>query len=241
MRASHMVAVMAAALAGAGGSSVLAQNSSAPPQRSPGAGLDPIEVPPFSGPTSGSELRAPVLKITSVEIIRTAHAPVLDIVRVRGLTSTPGWEEGELIPLTRGVPEDGVLQLIFVARAPAEAAEASALEPIEAIFPLEVSHAFKGVSVHGATDSVEVTSIPGYVESKSTLADCGKCVGRTLVAKGAAASGSRSASDIVREDQLAPNARIIRPGAGIATADSDPNRLTLIVNKDGRITSAVWE
>jgi hypothetical protein len=34
---------------------------------------------------------------------------------------------------------------------------------------------------------------------------------------------------------------VIRPNDGIASADSNPNRLTLILNKDGRITSAVWE
>jgi len=28
---------------------------------------------------------------------------------------------------------------------------------------------------------------------------------------------------------------------GIPTADSDPNRLTLILGKDGKVTAAVWD
>jgi hypothetical protein len=240
MRASPMVVAMAVTLANAALGHALAQNAgSQPPTQGPG--MDPIEAPPFSGPQAGTELRAPVLKITSVEIIRTAHEPVIDIVRVRGMTSSPGWEEGELVPLTRSVPADGVLQLVFIARAPPEAAEASAFEPIEAIFPLETNHGFKGVNVHGAVDAIEVNAIPGYSESKSTLSDCGKCIGKLFVARSAAASGGKSGADVVREEQIAPNARIIRPGDGISGPDSNPNRLTLILNKDGRIASAVWE
>src|SRR5580658_4939337 len=58
---------------------------------------------------TGSELSAPVLHIKSVEIIRSAHAPIIDIIRVRGVASTEGWEEAELIPLSRGIPADGIL------------------------------------------------------------------------------------------------------------------------------------
>ena len=47
-----------------------------------------------------------MLRISNVEIIRSAHAPYLDIIRVRGLASSSGWEEAELVPLTRGVPAE---------------------------------------------------------------------------------------------------------------------------------------
>src|ERR1700691_2571567 len=57
-----------------------------------------------SASQSSSEISAPVLHIKSVEIIRSAHAPVIDIIRVRAVGSTGGWEEAELIPLSRGVP-----------------------------------------------------------------------------------------------------------------------------------------
>jgi len=194
-----------------------------------------------SAAQTGSEASAPVLHIKSVEIIRSAHAPIIDIIRVRGVASTTGWEEAELIPLSRGVPADGILELIMVARAPAEAADARGFEEMEAIFPLETNHPFKGVNVHGASDSVSVTQLPGYAEGKSSAEDCSKCVGKTFVAKGAAAPAGKSASDLVREEQLPAATRIVRPSEGIPSADSNPNRLTLILNKDGKITAAVWD
>jgi hypothetical protein len=197
-----------------------------------------------SGPSAAhtnSEISAPVLHIKSVEIIRSAHAPVMDIIRVRGVVSTVGWEEAELIPLSRGVPADGILEMIMVARAPSEAADARGFEEVEAIFPLEPNHPFKGVNVHGASESVSVTQLPGYAEGKSSAEDCSKCVGKTFVAKGAAAPAGKSASDLVREEQLPAATRVIRPSEGIPSADSNPNRLTLILNRDGKITAAVWD
>jgi hypothetical protein len=197
-----------------------------------------------SSPPPGAEdhsVSAPVLHIKSVEIIRSAHAPIMDIIRVRGITSTPGWEEAELVPLSRGVPTDGMLELIMVARAPGDAAEAKGFEEVEAIFPLETNHPFKGVNVHAAADSVSVTQLPGYVEGKAAAEDCSKCVGKTFVAKGASAPVGKSAAEIVREEQLPATTRIVRPSEGITSADSNPNRLTLIVNKEGRITAAIWD
>ena len=194
-----------------------------------------------TAPQSGAESGAPVLHFKSVEIIRSAHAPIIDIIRVRGVASSAGWEEAELIPLSRGVPADGVLELIMVARAPSEAADAKGFEEVEAIFPLETNHPFKGVNVHSASDSVGVTQLPGYAEGKSTAEDCSKCVGKTFVAKGAAAPAGKSAADLVREEQLPVLTRIVRPSEGIPSADSNPNRLTLILNKDGKITAAVWD
>jgi hypothetical protein len=197
-----------------------------------------------SGPSAGqtsSEISAPVLHIKSVEIIRSAHAPVMDIIRVRGVVSTVGWEEAELIPLSRGVPADGILEMIMVARAPSEAADAKGFEEVEAIFPLESNHPFKGVNVHSASESVSVMQLPGYAEGKPSAEDCSKCVGKTFVAKGASAPSGKSATDVVREEQLPTATRIVRPSEGIPSADSNPNRLTLILNKDGKITAAVWD
>src|SRR5450432_4139570 len=109
----------------------------------------PAGAPPGGGPEEGApEMTAPVHRLTSVEVIRSNHGPELDIIRVRGLASTGGWEEAELVPLTRGIPADGILELVFVARAPAEAVEAKGFEPIEAILTLESKHPYKGVNVH---------------------------------------------------------------------------------------------
>jgi hypothetical protein len=200
----------------------------------------PAGAPANSGAEDHS-VSAPVLHIKSVEIIRSVHAPVIDIIRVRGVASSPGWEEAELVPLSRGIPADGMLELIMIARAPEDAADAKGFEEVEAIFPLETNHPFKGVNVHSASDSVSVTQLPGYAEGKALVEDCSKCVGKTFVAKGASAPAGRSASELVREEQLPAVARIVRPSEGISSADSNPNRLTLILNKEGKITAAVWD
>lgn len=186
-------------------------------------------------------VQAPVLHITSVEMIRSAHAPVMDIVRVRGLTSTSGWEEAELIPLTRGVPQNGVLEMVFVAHAPAEAVEANGFEAVEAIFPLEPGHPYKGISVRSASESVSVSTLAGYAERQSPAEDCSRCVGKIFVPKGASAPTGKPASELVREEQLPAGTRIIRPADGIASADSNPNRLTLVVNEQSRIATAIWD
>jgi hypothetical protein len=217
-------------------------HAAAPPASSqPGAPADSAAPAGAQSADEGQQVNAPVLQVTSVEVIRSKHAPEMDIVRVRGLASTPGWEEAELVPLTRGVPADGILELMFVAKAPAQASEAQGYEVIEAIFPLESSHPFKGVNVRGASNSVAVGQLPGYTESKGIAEDCSHCVGKLLVAKGASAPAGKSAAEIIREDQLPPGSRIVKHTDGIASADSNPNRLTVIVNSEGRIKSAIWD
>jgi hypothetical protein len=203
-------------------------------------GLQP-GAPPAAPADTPEQTSAPVLHIVSVEIIRSAHAPALDILRVRGLASTAGWEEAELVPLTRGVPADGILQLMLIARAPAEVVEAKGFEEVEAIFPLERDHPFKGVNVHGARDSVSVTQLPGYAESRIASDDCSQCVGKTFVARGARAPAGVSETESIREERLPAGTRIVRYTDGIPSADSDPNRLTLILGNDGKVTAAVWD
>jgi hypothetical protein len=134
-----------------------------------------------------------------------------------------------------------MLELIFVARAPSEAVEARGFEPLEAIFTMESNHPYKGVNVHSASESVAVTQLPGYAEGKGAGEDCGKCVGKVFVAKGAAAPTGKSAAEIVKEEQLPAATRVIKSTDGIPSADSNPNRLTLVLSKDGRISTAIWE
>jgi hypothetical protein len=88
---------------------------------------------------------------------------------------------------------------------------------------------------------LSVSQLPGYIEGKSPSEDCSKCVGKTFVAKGATTPAGKSSSDLVREEQLPAATRIVRPSEGIPSADSNPNRLTLILNKEGRVTAAVWD
>jgi hypothetical protein len=242
MKPKSYAAIAAGLLVGIAGS-VWAQSGPAAPAHS-GLANQSAGGGPDGGPSGGDsspEVRAPVLRITSVEVIRSSHGPTLDIIRVRGLASSSGWEEAELVPLTRGTPADGILELVFVARAPAEAMEATGFEAIEAIFPLETNHPFKGVNVHSASDSVTLTQLPGYAEGKAAGEDCSKCVGKIFVAKGAAVPAGKSAAEVMKEEQLPAMTRVIRHSDGIPTADSNPNRLTIVLTKEGRISTAVWD
>ncbi|MBS0320740.1 MAG: hypothetical protein JSR18_09380 [Proteobacteria bacterium] len=201
----------------------------------PASGSTPAGAAPLAGPDAPAHV---VLRIVSVEVVRTTHPPYMDIVRVRGLASSAGWEEVELVPLTRGSPPDGILHLVLVARPPGGAADATGYEPVDAILPLSSPAAYKGVSVHAATNSVEVDTSPGYAEAKPVNDDCGTCVGKVVLAKGASAPAG---AEVIAEGNLPPGARVVRPGDGLMGAGSDPNRLSLIVNKEGRIVSAVWD
>ena len=182
---------------------------------------------------------APVFWVSSVEVFHSNHSPQLDIVRVRGLSSTEGWESGELIPLTKGVPADGVLDLAFVAEAPANNTTPTKYPLIEAVFAIEPGHPFKGVRVHGATNRVTLTSFPGYTEADGQPKDCSNCVGKFLLRKGAAVPVNRPQESVVREEDLPKNTRIIRDSEGIGTLDSDPNRTTIVLNEKDEIVVAL--
>jgi hypothetical protein len=184
---------------------------------------------------------APVLWIMSVEAMSSTHAPTLDVIRVRGITSNDGWEDAELVPLTKGTPPDGMLDLAFVAKAPADSTSPSKSPVIEAVFTLEPGHPFKGVRVHGATNRVTLKAIPGYAEAPPPPADCTDCVGKYFVAKGETAPSGVSANEVIHEESLPKMLHVVKPTEGIGKLDSDPNRLMLVIGDDGRIVIAVWD
>jgi hypothetical protein len=199
---------------------------------------------PAAGPESEEPAtveKFPVLAVTSVEILRSAHAPVLDIVVVYGVTSAEGWSEGELVPLTRGTPSDGVLELAFVAEAPSESSAPTRFVPIEAILPLAEQHPYKAIRVFSATNGLLLKELPGYAEAKPPSEPCRPCVGKYFAAKGSRPSAGAAERDTVREEDLPPHARIIHPGDGVGDMHPDPNRLTLVLGDDDRIVDAVWE
>ena len=70
---------------------------------------------------------------------------------------------------------------------------------------------------------------------------CSKCVGKVFVAKGAPIPSGKSAADVVKEEQLPPVSRVIKHSDGIPSAESNPNRLTLVLSRDGTIASAIWD
>src|SRR5262245_34624060 len=61
----------------------------APPSGTAGGTPQTVEPTSSTEATPGTDL--PVLYVTSVEVMRTAMEPKLDIVRVTGLTGSQGW------------------------------------------------------------------------------------------------------------------------------------------------------
>ncbi len=189
-----------------------------------------------SDTTSSTEL--PVLYVTSVEVLRTAVDPKLDIVRVTGLTGSAGWSEPQLVPTFAGKPADDILDLQFIATMPEESQKAEGFVPIGAIFPLEQGHPFKGVRVHASENAIEVTQLPGTSQVTIKVNGCEACVGKKFVEKGQAQAGQQG---IVRQEELPEVLRWVSPSRGIRGITQNPNRLTLILGHDNTIVAAFWE
>ena len=209
-----------------------------PPQN--GSGPTPNQLPPASAQGEQPHT-APVFWITNVEVMRSTHSPQLDVVRVRGLVTTEGWENAELVPLGKGVPVDGILDLALVAEAPVDSTAPTSYPEVEAVFVIEPGHPFKGVRVHGATNRVKLTTLPGYAAAPPPPKECTKCAGKLFVRKGEAAPTGRSPEAIVREEDLPVTLRVIREADGIGSLDSNPNRLTLLLDEKGVIAAALWD
>ncbi len=172
--------------------------------------------------------------ISSVEVLRSTHAPQLDVVRVRGLVSTEGWESAELVPITKGIPSDGVLDLMLVAEAPGDSTVPTSYPEIEAIFAIEPGHPFKGVRVHGAANRVVLKNFPGYTEAGDPPKGCVACSGKLFVARGQSAPAGRAAETVVHEEDLPRNLRIIHENEGIGSLDSDPKPDDDPAEREGR-------
>ncbi len=231
--------VLTAFLAAAVALPAYAQAPKQPPAPSEAAPPPGESVSPQQEPTN--ESTAPILWVSSVEVMRSTHGPDLDVVRARGLSSDEGWEDAELIPLTKGTPSDGILDLAFVAQAPSNSTTPSKFPTVEAVFVVEPGHPYKGVRVHGATNRVTVKSMPGFAESAAPPNDCENCVGKHFVGKGEATPAGVKPADTVREEDLPKTVRVVKSGDGLRKFDSDPNRLTLVLDDDGRIVLAVWD
>jgi hypothetical protein len=186
----------------------------------------------------GDEAIKPLFKVTSVELMRSAHPPELDIVRVRGLSSTDSWSEPQLVAVSRGPSADGMLDLLLVGRAPDEASNATKFGTLEAVFVIEPGHPYKGIRVRSATNTVKLERLPGYAEASGRDLDCSSCLGKYYVAKGGSAP---SGKDVVREEDLPATTRVLKESDGIRKLDTDPNRLTLILGPGDQIVQAFWD
>ena len=203
------------------------------PGQAPGQMAEPA---PSAQSTPGTEL--PVLYVTSVEVMRTATEPKLDIVRVTGLTGSQGWSAPQLVPTYVGKPLDGVLDLQFIAAEPQQTQPAEGFVPISAVFPLEEGHLFKGVRVRASENAVEVKQMPGMNQAQIKANDCKDCVGKKFVERGQAQPGQQG---VVRQEDLPKVLRWIVPSRGIRGITHNPNRLNLVLGDDNTIIAAYWE
>jgi hypothetical protein len=217
----------------------------APAAGQPAAAGAPGNAPPsfagggLAGAPEGAHL--PFLMVTSIEVLRSPRGGGMDIIRARGLAPSSGWREPHLLPISSGVPIDGTLDLIFQGVSPSRAEPPGPYMPVEAILPVENGHPYKAIRVRAATNAVTLKTLPGYVETDAPKVDCSKCIGKTFVAKGAAAPAGVAAGDVVNEADLGVPVRVIRPTDGIPNYVYDPNRLTLVLTEDGRISDAAWD
>jgi hypothetical protein len=209
-------------------------------QTAPPAGATTAAGTP-DGSDSEPDDRFPVFAITGVEVLRSKLQPEIQVIAVRGLTSADGWSDGELVPLTRGTPPDGVLDLVFVAAAPPESAAPMGYMPMHAVLPLSVDFPVKAVRVRSATNSVLLKDLQGAAEARAPIEPCKDCIGRHFVAKGAAVPSGMNENQVLRADDLPPDSRIIRATDGIADVHRDPDRLTILLGEDDRVVDAVWE
>ncbi len=183
----------------------------------------------------------PIMMVTSVEVLRSARSGGLDIVRARGLVSSTAWSAPHLVPITRGEPIDGILDLIFQGVVPSSPAPLGAFMPFEALLPVAPGHPYKGVRVRSGSNAITLKTLPGFAEVAAPKEDCAKCRGKFFVAKGATAPAGAAADSIVREADLPYPLRVIKPTDGVPNYAFDPNRLTLVLSEDNRIADAAWD
>jgi hypothetical protein len=201
----------------------------------PGQGGPPPEGPP-------AEMTSwPVMIVTSVEVLRSERSGGMEIIRARGLVTSTAWGDPHLIPITRGEPVDGILDLVFQGMVPTTPAELGPFMPFEAMLPVQPGHPYKGVRVRSGHNAITLKTLPGYAEIAAPKEDCAKCRGKIFVAKGATPPAGAAADSIIREADLPYPLRIIKPTDGLPNYAFDPNRLTLVLSEDNRIVDAAWD
>jgi hypothetical protein len=197
--------------------------------------------PGQEGPPQGAQTGQPwpIAFVESIEVLRTKSGR--DIVFARGLVTSQGWTNPSLIPINNAAPVDGVLDLLFQAHAPAGAAPLGQFMEVDARLPLGLEHPYKAIRVRSADNALTLKQVPGYVEVKKLKNDCSKCIGKYFVAKGGTPPAGISPDNIVKEEDLLWEVRVIKPNQGIPNYTLNPNRLTIVLSDDGRISDAGWD
>src|SRR5215470_4677890 len=198
----------------------LAQATQAPEPGSTG-GPEGVQAGASGRPQTGPPPQLPVLYVTGVEVFRSQLEPRQDVVRVQGLASSGGWSSVELVPLFSGAGKDAVLDLQLIAVFPLTSQKPMGFAAVDALFPLDVGHPYKGVRVRAAANVLDLKQIPGVAQAKITKEDCKECVGKKFAEKGKAPAG---AAGVVREEDMPRGFRVIMPDHGVAGITHNMNR-----------------
>ena len=89
--------------------------------------------------------------------------------------------------------------------------------------------------------SAALASTPPVEPPSNANAGNSKCIGKVFVAKGEKAPSGVTAGEVVKQDDLTTNLRVVLPVDGVGDFHSDPNRLTLVIGEDGKIVDAAWD
>src|SRR5262249_3121625 len=130
---------------------------------------------------------------------------------------------------------------LLQAHAPQQPGPLGEFMEVDAILPLGRDHPYTAVRVRSARNSLTLKTLPGHAEVKKLKNDCGKCIGKVFVGKGETAPAGVAAADILREEDLLWEVRVIKPRDGIHSYTINPNRLTLVLGEDSRIVDAAWD
>ena len=182
------------------------------------------------GPPAVEPQQRPVFAASSLEVTQLG---ALTMIKVYGMAATSGWREPTLVPLSRGVPPDGVLDIVLVAEPPPETMAATGFAPVMALLLVAQDHPYSGVRVRAATNVLAVAKLPGTAEAGQVGEDCRACVGRTL--------GDTAGPGMVSRAALPKGTRVLGPADPFPDAEPNPNRLTLLVGTDGKVSEAVWQ
>jgi hypothetical protein len=112
---------------------------------------------------------------------------------------------------------------------------------IDALLPLGHDHPYKAIRVRSGANALTLKQLPGYAEVRKLKNDCSDCLGKYFVAKGGTPPTGVAADKILKEEDLLWDVRVIRSNQGIANYTVNPNRLTLVLTEDGRISDAAWD
>jgi hypothetical protein len=179
------------------------------------------------GPPRVASYQRPLFAVSGLEVGQSGG---LTTIRVHGIASSSGWQEPTLVPLVRGVPSDGVLDLVLVAEPPPEAMPATGFASVDAVLLVEQNHLYRAVRVRSATNVLTLHALSGKAEAAVPVDDCRNCVGHPL---------ATSDADAISRDKLPKETRVLSPTDPFTDVRPDPNRLTLLIGDDGKIIEAI--